>query len=407
MSILINKKLIISLSVIGAVAAIAIGGTVALFNDTETSSGNIFTAGTLNLKVGDNDPAGWNFQISDIKPGDSGSQEVILQNTGSLDGYLHITFANLINDEMGCPESEQNEGGDTTCDNPGPNEGELAQNLDTLIYLDVNNNDIFNLGIDTLIYQGKVKGILQGDLFNYPLSSGASKDFRIEWQLASSIGNIVQSDKTGYDINFELTQNKKEIVGDWHFDENSGNIAYDSAFEPANNGTINGASWTDGKYNPALSFDGSDYVSTPLNINGYTAVTLEAWVNMGNINFGTYSYKMIVSDGLSQNFIAVNKNNSQLLFQIQANARITIYSDILSQNVWYHIVGTYDGIKMRIYVNGVEKGSDNLSGNIAASSMNIGWGQDDRFWKGIIDEVRIYNRALSASEILERYNAGI
>ena len=62
-------------------------------------------------------------------------------------------------------------------------------------------------------------------------------------------------------------------------------------------------------------------------------VTLEAWVNMGNINFGTYSYKMIVSDGLSQNFIAVNKNNSQLLFQIQANARITIYSDILSQNV--------------------------------------------------------------------------
>ena len=276
-----------------------------------------------------------------------------------------------------------------------------------MIYLDVNNNDIFNLGIDTLIYQGKVKGILQGDLFNYPLSSGASKDFRIEWQLASSIGNIVQSDKTGYDINFELTQNKKEIVGDWHFDENSGNIAYDSAFEPANNGTINGASWTDGKYNPALSFDGSDYVSTPLNINGYAAVTLEAWVNMGNINFGTYSYKMIVSDGLSQNFIAVNKNNSQLLFQIQANARITIYSDILSQNVWYHIVGTYDGIKMRIYVNGVEVGSADLSGNIVASSMTIGYGDWDRFWKGIIDEVRIYNRALSASEILERYNAGI
>jgi len=126
MSILMNKKLIISLSVIGAVAAIAIGGTIAYLSDTETSAGNIFTAGTLNLKVGDNDPAGWNFQISDIKPGDSGSQEVILQNTGSLDGYLHITFANLINDEMGCPESEQNEGGDTTCDNPGPNEGELA-----------------------------------------------------------------------------------------------------------------------------------------------------------------------------------------------------------------------------------------------------------------------------------------
>ena len=409
MSILINKKLIISLSVIGAVAAIAIG-TVALFNDTETSSGNIFTAGTLNLKVGDNDPAGWNFQISDIKPGDSGSQEVILQNTGSLDGYLHITFANLINDEMGCPEPEQNEGGDTTCENPGPNEGELAQNLDILIYLDENGNTNFDLGTDNLIYQGKVRGILQGDLFNYPLLSGSSKDFRIEWKLDSSVGNIVQTDKTGYDINFELTQNKKEIVGDWHFDENSGNIAYDSAFEPANNGTINGASWTDGKYNPALSFDGSDYVSTPLNINGYAAVTLEAWVNPGNLAFGATANKMIVSDsidGWPRNYIAVNRSY-QPVFRIQTDTFNIIWeTPALSQNVWYHIVGTYDGIKMRIYVNGVEKGSDNLSGNIVASSMTIGYGDWDRFWKGIIDEVRIYNRALSASEILERYNAGI
>ncbi len=46
-----NKKLIISLGLIGVVAAIAIGGTIAYFNDTETSSNNIFVAGDLDLKV--------------------------------------------------------------------------------------------------------------------------------------------------------------------------------------------------------------------------------------------------------------------------------------------------------------------------------------------------------------------
>ncbi|MBP7061187.1 MAG: SipW-dependent-type signal peptide-containing protein, partial [Candidatus Moranbacteria bacterium] len=46
-----NKKIVMSLSVIAAVAAIAVGGTMALFSDTETSNGNIFTAGSIDLKV--------------------------------------------------------------------------------------------------------------------------------------------------------------------------------------------------------------------------------------------------------------------------------------------------------------------------------------------------------------------
>ena len=76
-----NKKIIISLSVIGAVAAIAVGGTIAYFSDTETSSGNTFTAGTLNLTVNTND--GTNtvvFNVSDVKPGDKGDGTWALVN---------------------------------------------------------------------------------------------------------------------------------------------------------------------------------------------------------------------------------------------------------------------------------------------------------------------------------------
>jgi len=46
-----NKKILISLSVIGLVAAIVVGGTIAYFSDTETSTGNTFTAGAIDLKV--------------------------------------------------------------------------------------------------------------------------------------------------------------------------------------------------------------------------------------------------------------------------------------------------------------------------------------------------------------------
>lgn len=55
-----NKKILISLSVIGAVAAIAVGGTIAYFSDTETSTGNTFTAGELDLKFQvDGAPGQW------------------------------------------------------------------------------------------------------------------------------------------------------------------------------------------------------------------------------------------------------------------------------------------------------------------------------------------------------------
>jgi len=63
-----NKKILISLSVIGIVAAIAVGGTIAYFSDTETSIGNTFTAGTIDISVNDMNPWGQSFTLADMKP---------------------------------------------------------------------------------------------------------------------------------------------------------------------------------------------------------------------------------------------------------------------------------------------------------------------------------------------------
>lgn len=409
-----NKKILISLSVIGAVAAIAIGATVAYYNDTETSAGNTFTAGTLNLQVGNDDPTTRSYYAEDIKPGDEDKDIWTIQNTGSLDGYLHITFANLINDEMGCTEPE-GDNLDTTCGNPGNNEGELAQNLDILLYLDEDGNTNFDLGTDTLIYQGKVRGILQGDLFNYPLSSGDSKEFTMEWELASSTGNIVQSDKTGYDINFELTQNKQEeIVGDWHLDENAGGIAYDSSGY-GNQGTINAATWTDGKYNPALSFDGDDnVVVNDSDTLEPEKVTLEAWVKRDGTP-GTYKYiagKYYSGNNGSYNLYTGSSGG--LRFYIGYSSTQWIPSPDAGTGVWdgnwHHIVGTYDGVTVRLYKDGVEVGSGTATTESIGYNTNnfyIGSYGAGFYFSGLIDEVRVYSRDLSTSEILEQYNKGL
>ncbi|MDP3003930.1 MAG: LamG-like jellyroll fold domain-containing protein, partial [Candidatus Azambacteria bacterium] len=79
-------------------------------------------------------------------------------------------------------------------------------------------------------------------------------------------------------------------------------------------------------------------------------------------------------------------------------------------NTWYHVVGVYDGSEMKLYVNGVLKGSLATSGSIATnnSPLRIGkqfwWSTIYSYWSGRIDEVKIYNRALNAMEVLEHYN---
>jgi len=77
------KKILISLAVVGVVSAIVIGGTVAYFSDTETSEGNTFTAGTIDIAIGDSENS-WidNYDIGDLKPGETGYITFDIKNVG-------------------------------------------------------------------------------------------------------------------------------------------------------------------------------------------------------------------------------------------------------------------------------------------------------------------------------------
>ncbi|MFH1990589.1 MAG: TasA family protein [Patescibacteria group bacterium] len=77
------KKILINLSIVGAVAAIAIGATTAYFSDTETSTGNTFTAGTIDIAIDQQNPWTSHYSIGDLKPGETGYINFDITNVGT------------------------------------------------------------------------------------------------------------------------------------------------------------------------------------------------------------------------------------------------------------------------------------------------------------------------------------
>jgi len=134
------KKILISLSIIGVVGAIAVGGTIAYFSDTETSTGNTFTAGSIDLQFkvqGENGE--WTdvlgqplFALSDMKPGDTGEKTVnLVVDNNPACGKVDI---NLTSDlENSCTEPEI--GDEPNCAVPGDG-GELNDNVKFIIWKD-------------------------------------------------------------------------------------------------------------------------------------------------------------------------------------------------------------------------------------------------------------------------------
>jgi len=108
------KRIILSLVTIVTVAAIATGATVAYFSDTETSNSNTFAAGTLNLQVGVTDPSTWNFNLSNMKPGDNSNFDAAIKNIGTIDGdaKIDIAVSNSVEGDNLEPESDTTEPGD-------------------------------------------------------------------------------------------------------------------------------------------------------------------------------------------------------------------------------------------------------------------------------------------------------
>jgi hypothetical protein len=213
-----------------------------------------------------------------------------------------------------------------------------------------------------------------------------------------------------------VTTNPMGLVGAYSFDEGSGTTATDVS-GAGNNGTIKGATWTtQGKFGGALSFNGTSNwvtVNDASSLDLTNGMTLEAWVYPTIVPPNTWwtvlekeqqpnggVYYLFASSDQGQPFTGVFIGDERNLY---GGTRLAV-------NTWTHLAATYDGTTERLYVNGVQVSSRAQTGLIQGSSgaLRIGgnsvWGQ---YFQGRIDEVRIYNRALSAPEIQADMNAPI
>jgi hypothetical protein len=205
----------------------------------------------------------------------------------------------------------------------------------------------------------------------------------------------------------------KGLVASYAFDEGVGVDALDDSAYRHPAGVISGATWAArGQYGAALSFDGDDDVVTiphaaALDLSG--GMTIEAWVNPSRVEsiWQTAVMKELATESVPGFAYGLYATTDTLGPSASINVGTDEHArgaDGLPANVWTHLAATYDGLTERLFVNGLEVSSRAVGGVVAASvgPLSIGgnaqWLEEN--FAGLIDEVRIYNRALSAAEIL-------
>ena len=197
-------------------------------------------------------------------------------------------------------------------------------------------------------------------------------------------------------------------VAHWKLDETAGSMADDS--EGDHDGQLQGnPDWVDGVVGGALDFDGSgDRVEAGAILEtGTPEITIAAWVykrDSGDDRVVSKSSSTSASDHVYS--LGVSGTTIRVRLKTEDNGGTSDYDGgTLTLNEWTHLAFTYDGITLRIFKNGVLSAQFAVTGDVVASSLDTVIGNvndsDNRHWNGLLDDVRIYNRALSASEIAD------
>ena len=198
----------------------------------------------------------------------------------------------------------------------------------------------------------------------------------------------------------------------WKLDETGDREANDASGNSRTGKLIGSPTWkpSGGKVGGALEFDGVDDYIEIESKSGFDAsgsVTVAAWIK---INAFDKPWQAIVTKGDYAWRIQRNNEESTLEFACTGlsipggNQYGSLYStQALGTGRWYHVAGIYDGSKMSLYINGALDASQEASGSISRTDapVLIGANADmpDRFWNGMLDDVRVYNYALSGDAL--------
>ena len=212
-----------------------------------------------------------------------------------------------------------------------------------------------------------------------------------------------------------------DLVAYWSFDEGSGGTVYDDSGN-GHDGTINGASWTTGICDDALRFDGgNDYISFSSSVLSTPPYSVCTWVKPDTVDPSKNRY-IIANGGHNQEvsgfYMALAENYTHHLFYQYQFGGTKINGDHgvsykqATSTGWTFLCGTWDGSlienNFRFYINGIRVSNVDIFPVTGGSSYNLRIGkpiaQSNYYWDGLIDEVRIYDKVLSSSEISTLYN---
>lgn len=235
------------------------------------------------------------------------------------------------------------------------------------------------------------------------LASATSYSYRV--QATDAAGNLSLFSSTATATTGALT-GTPGLVAAYDFNAASGTTVSDASGN-GNTGTIVNATWTaSGKYGGALSFNGTNaqvVINDAASLHLAAGVTLEAWVNPSTAPSG---WQDIIYKPLDNYFLeasSTNANEPGTGALLASSAEPLAYGSAqLTAGTWTHLAMTYDGTTLKIYVNGTLATSTTQSGTMTTSTNALQIGGDTtygQYFKGLIDEVRIYNTALTQAQI--------
>ncbi len=205
-----------------------------------------------------------------------------------------------------------------------------------------------------------------------------------------------------------------------HLDESSGSTTFVDGSGSGNNATCSGTGCPttgDGKFGGGMNFDGTKVIQSTINNNFTNKASASVWFNRSGV--GANANPMIIdvsSDGgFAQTGFKLYHQWYNNVFEYKWIVKDsgawtscflhTIFSEATDKNQWINLTGTYNGTVAKLYRNGVEINSTAcVGGNIQFANNNLYVGNNIQ---GLIDEVSIYNRALSATEISDMYKRGV
>ncbi len=203
------------------------------------------------------------------------------------------------------------------------------------------------------------------------------------------------------------------LVAAYSFDEGSGTTVTDTSGN-GNNGTASGTDWTSGKHSGALSFNGtSSMVTVPdsPSLHLSTAMTVEAWVDPTTVGS---TWADVIYKGNDNYYLeATTTKNADAPGGgglIGGSYGEAFGPAALTPDTWTHLAVTYDGADVRLYVNGTQVADTPKTGSILTSTNALQIGGDSvygQFFHGAIDDVRIYDTALSAGQIQTDMTTGV